>query len=51
MSDLKDKAKDKINAASDAAKKATDKAAEKAKDLTHAAGKKMVEGGKKLKQA
>jgi hypothetical protein len=49
MSDLKDKAKDTIDAAAVAAKKATDKISEKASDLAHSAGKKMQEGAKKLK--
>ncbi len=49
MSDLKDKVKEKTESAADAAKAAVDKAAEKAKDLTHAVGKKMEQGGKKLK--
>jgi hypothetical protein len=51
MSDLKDKVKEKIDSAVDAAKNAADKAAEKAKDVSHAAGKKMEQGGKKLKDA
>ena len=51
MSDLKDKAKDKIDAAADAAKKATEKVSDKTKDVAHAAGKKMEQGAKKLKDA
>jgi hypothetical protein len=51
MSDLKHKAKEKIDDATAAAKKATDQGAEKAKDLTHKAGKKIEEGGKRLQHA
>ena len=51
LSDLKDKAKEKIDDAAEAAKKATDQAADKAKDLTHKAGKKLEEGGKRLQDA
>ena len=51
MSDLKDKAKEKIDHVADAAKKATDKAADKAKDTAHKAGKKIEEGGKRLQDA
>jgi hypothetical protein len=51
MSDLREKAKDKLDEAADAAKKAIDNVADKAKDLAHAGGKKMEEGAKKLKDA
>ena len=51
MSDLKDKVKDKIDAVADAAKDATDKAVERGKDVAHAAGKKLEQGAKKLKDA
>jgi gas vesicle protein len=51
MSDLKDKAKEKIDYAADAAKKATDQVVDKAKDVAHSAGKKMEEGGKRLQDA
>ena len=51
MSDLKDKAKEKIDAAARASKKAADQAAETAKDLAHKAGKKLEEGAKRLKNA
>ena len=51
MSDLKDKAKEKIDDAADAAKKATDQVVDKAKDVAHSAGKKMEEGGKRLQDA
>ena len=47
MSDLKDKAKKRI----DAAKKATDQIVDKAKDVAHTAGKKLEEGGKRLQGA
>ena len=40
MSDLKDKAKEKIDDAADAAKKATEKVADKAKDIAHKGGQK-----------
>jgi F0F1-type ATP synthase membrane subunit b/b' len=49
MSDLKDKAKEKIDDAARAAKKVTDHATDTAKDLAHKAGKKMEEGAKRLK--
>jgi hypothetical protein len=49
MSDLKDKAKEKIGDAADAAKRATSNVIDKGKDLAHAAGKKMEDGGKKLR--
>ena len=51
MSDLRDKAKEKIGNAAEAAKNATDQAADKAKDLTHKAGRKIEEGGKRLQDA
>jgi gas vesicle protein len=51
MSDLKDKAKEKISDAAEAAKNATDQAADKARDLTHEVGKKIEEGGKRLQNA
>ena len=51
MSDLKDKAKEKIDDAADAAKRATNQAVDKAKDMTHRAGKKMEEGGRRLQDA
>jgi hypothetical protein len=51
MSDLKDKAKDRIDAVAEAAKKATEKVVDKTKDAAHAAGKKLEEGAKKLKDA
>jgi hypothetical protein len=48
MSDLKDRAKGKIDDAAHAAKKAADKIVEKSKDVAHSAGKKLEEGGKRL---
>ena len=51
MSDLRDKAKDKIDEAAVAAKKATDHVVDKTKDLAHKAGKKMEEAGKQLQDA
>ncbi len=51
MSDLKDKAKEKIGEAAEALRKATDQVADKAKDLTHKAGKKIEQGGKRLQDA
>ena len=51
MSDLKDKAKKKIDDGADAAKKATDQVVDKTKDVAHKAGKKMEEGGKRLQDA
>ena len=51
MSDIEDKAKQKIDDAADAAKKAADKVVGKSKDIAHSAGKKMEEGGKRLQDA
>jgi hypothetical protein len=51
MSDLKDKTKEKIDAAADATKNAAGKVIDKSKDVAHAVGKKMEEGGKRLKDA
>ena len=51
MSALKNKAKEKIDDAADAAKRATSNVVNKGKDLAHAAGKKMEDGGKKLRDA
>jgi hypothetical protein len=50
MSTLKDKAKDKVDAAAKAVKKASDKAIDKSKDLTHQAGKAVEKGGKRLQE-
>ena len=51
MSDMKDKAKQKIDDAAAGAKKAADKVVDKSKDVAHSAGKKMEEGGKRLQDA
>ena len=51
MSDMRDKAKQKINDAADGAKKVVDKVVDKSKDVAHSAGKKMEEGGKRLQNA
>ena len=51
MSDLKDKAKEKIDDAADAAKKAAGKLVDTSKDVAHGAGKKLEEGGKRLRDA
>lgn len=51
MSDLKDKAKDKIDDAADATKKAAGKVVDASKDIAHSAGKKLEEGGKRLQDA
>lgn len=48
MSNLKDKAKDKIDVAAKAAKKTSDKVMEKSRDLAHQAGKAVEKGGKRL---
>jgi hypothetical protein len=49
MNDLKDKAKDKIDSAADAAKRAANTVVDKSKDVAHAAGRKMEQGGKRLR--
>ena len=49
MSDLKSKAKEKIDDAAAAAKATAGKAVDKGKDLTHAAGKKLESTGKSLR--
>jgi uncharacterized protein YjbJ (UPF0337 family) len=51
MSNLTDKAKNKIDAAADSAKTATGKVTDKARDIAHSTGKKMEDGAKKLKDA
>jgi gas vesicle protein len=51
MSDMKEKAKQKIDDAADGARKAADKVVDKSKDVAHSAGKKMEEGGKRLQDA
>ena len=49
MSTLKDKLKDKIDAAGAAAKRAADTASARTTDLAHSAGKKMEQGAKALR--
>ena len=51
MSDVKDKAKQKIDDAADAAKTAAHKAVDKSKDVAHNAGNRMKEGRKRLQDA
>ena len=51
MSDMKDKAKQKINDVADGAKRAADKVVDKSKDVAHSAGTKIEEGGKRLQNA
>jgi hypothetical protein len=51
MSDIKDKAKQKIDHAADGAKKVVEKVVDKSKDAAHSTGKKMEEGGKRLQDA
>jgi hypothetical protein len=49
MSDVKTKANKKIDAAADAAKKVTSTVIDKTRDMAHAAGQKLQDGGKRLK--
>ena len=51
MSDLKSKAKEKINEAANGLKKATDQVIGKSKDVAHSAGKKIEKGGRRLRDA
>ena len=51
MSDLKDKAKDKIDAAAKGTKDGAAKVIDKSEELAHQAGDKMQEGAKNLKNA
>ena len=51
MSDLKDKAKEKIDDAANAIRKAADKVVDKSKHAAHSLGKKIEEGGKRLQDA
>ena len=48
MSNLKDKAKDKVDEATKVVKRASDKLVDKTKDLAHQAGKAVEKGGKRL---
>jgi hypothetical protein len=50
MSNLKDKAEDKVDQAADAIKKTTGKVIDKSKDLAHSAGKVVEKGGKLLQK-
>jgi gas vesicle protein len=51
VSDLRDKAKGKIDDAADATKKAADQVVDKSRDVAHHMGKKMEEAGKRLQNA
>jgi hypothetical protein len=51
MSDVEDKAKEKIDAAAEAAKKATEIIMDRSKDAAHSAGKKLEGGGKCFQDA
>jgi len=51
MADLRKKARQKVNEAAEAARKAMDKAIDTSKDVAHAAGKKLEQGGKRLQNA
>jgi ElaB/YqjD/DUF883 family membrane-anchored ribosome-binding protein len=48
MNNLKDKAKDEMDAAAKAVKKTSDKVVDKSKDLTHQAGKAVAKGGQRM---
>jgi hypothetical protein len=48
MSNIKDKARAKIDDAANAVKKASDKVVDKTKDATHQAGKAVERGGKRM---
>lgn len=50
MSNLKDKAKDKVDAAAEALKKTSDNVIDKSKDLAHDAGKAVEQGGKRMQK-
>ena len=51
MSDLKDKAKQRVDGAADAVIRATRQATESVKEAAHWTGKMMEEGGKRLQDA
>ena len=51
MGDLKDKVKEQIDDAAEATKKVLDKAVDKTKDVAHEIGKRVEQGGKRLKDA
>ena len=48
MSDFKDKARVKINAAANTAKRTSDKMIDKSREAAHSAGKTLVKQGKRL---
>jgi uncharacterized protein YjbJ (UPF0337 family) len=48
MSNLKDKANDKVDQAAEVVKKTTGKVIDKSKDLAHSAGKSIEKSGKRL---
>lgn len=48
MSNLKDKAKDKLDTAAQVAKQASEKVVDKSKDVAHKAGKALKKGGQRL---
>ena len=48
MSEFKDKAKDKINAAATSAKQTSHKVIDKSREAAHSAGKTLVKQGKRL---
>ena len=50
MSNLKEKAKNKVDEAAKAVKKTSDKVVDKSKDLTHQAGKTVEKGGKRMQE-
>jgi hypothetical protein len=49
MSDVKTEANKKMGAAADAAKKLTNAVIDKTRDIAHATGQKLQDGGKRLK--
>jgi hypothetical protein len=51
MSDIKVKAKEKIEDAAEAARKVVDQLVAASKDAAHAAGKTIEKGGKRLRNA
>jgi hypothetical protein len=51
MSDFKDKAREKIDAAANVAKRATDKVVDKSRGAVHTAGKGLEKQGKRLQNA
>lgn len=51
MSDLKDKAKDKIAEAADAARSTADQVIDKSRGVAHVVGERIEEGGQRLQDA